>query len=306
MSTMALKRVGLALAACLVCGGVGVMAQRAPTSAEVKAQALLAARDWSRAADAFAQIVGRDPKNAQAWFRLGIARARLGDDESATAAFEKAGELGLADSPKVAWEAALAYSRLKQEEPAIDWLSRMVDQGLRSSVLKNSSEFDFMRDDPSFQALEARATGNDHGCVGEAYGALDFWVGEWVVYDRDQVRAGTDQVEKTPDGCAIVETWTGTLGDTGRSLNFLNAGTGRWTQVWIGDTGGVVQQSGGVVDGQFRFSNETQRPDGTKVTNRLTIATLEDGRVHQLAETSTDGGRTWTTQFEFTFVRASK
>jgi len=306
MSTTALTRAGLVLAACLVWGG-GLAAQRpAPTPAEAKAQELLAAMDWSRAADAFGQIVGRDPKNAQAWFRLGIARARLGDDASAVEAFEKAGELGLAESPKVAWEAALAYSRLKQEESAIDWLSRVVDKGLRSSVLKSSSEFDFMRDDPSFQALEARATDNDHGCVGEAYGALDFWIGEWVVYDRDQVRAGTDRVEKTADGCAVVENWAGTLGDTGRSLNFLNAASGRWTQVWIGDTGGVVQQTGSVADGQFQFSNETQGADGTRVLNRLTIAPLEDGRVRQLAETSNDGGRTWATQFEFTFVRAPK
>ena len=280
-------------------------AQAAPVSAE--ADQLLAAMDWSRAADAYQQVVQQEPANGRAWFRLGVARAHTGDDKRAVEAFERAGKLGLDQSPKVAWEAALAYARLKKEEQTIDWLSRVVDGGLRPAVLARTSAFDFMRDDPSFQALTARATANDtRTCGTPAYGGLDFWIGEWVVYDADRVRVGTDAVEKSADGCSLSETWSGTLGDTGHSLNFFDARANRWNQVWIGDTGGIVRQSGPVVDGSVQFTGQSRRPDGTLVTNRLTLAPLEGGRLRQLAETSTDNGRTWVTQFDFTFVRVTK
>ncbi len=275
-------------------------------SASAKADQLLAAMDWSRAADAYEQVVQQEPTNGRAWFRLGVARAHAGDDKRAVAAFEQAGKLGLDQSPKLAWEAALAYARLKKPEQVIDWLSRVVDGGLRPDVLTHTAAFDFMRDDPSFQALAGRATTNDRGCDAPSYGTLDFWIGEWAVYDADRVRVGTDKIEKAADGCSLSETWTGTLGDTGHSLNFFDLRANRWTQVWIGDTGGIVEQSGPQVEGKVQFTGQSRRTDGTLMTNRLTLAPLGDGRVRQLAQTSTDGGRTWVTQFDFTFVRLPK
>lgn len=275
--------------------------------ASVKADQLLAAMDWASAAEAYQQVVQLEPRNGRAWFRYGIALARSGNDKRAVEAFEQAGKLGLDQSPKVAWEAALAYARLKNEEQAIDWLSHVVDNGLRSEVLSRTAAFDFMRSDPSFQALAARATANDtRACGAPAYGGLDFWIGEWAVYDADRVRVGTDTVQKSADGCSIAETWNGTLGDSGRSLNFFDVRANRWNQVWIGDTGGIVQQSGQEIEGKIQFTGQSRRPDGTVVTNRLTLAPLEDGRLRQLAETSTDNGRTWVTQFDFTFVRVTR
>jgi len=272
-------------------------------TSNTEAERLLAAMDWSRAASAYEQVVRREPTNAQAWLRLGIARANAGNDREAVAAFEQAGQLGLADSPKLAWEAARVYARLANDQKTIEWLATVVDGGLRSTVLTATPAFAFLKDDPAFQALTLRATGNDRSCTAPEHAALDFWIGQWLVYDADRVQAGTDTIERTADGCAIVETWQGALGDGGRSLNFYDARTERWNQVWVGDTGGVVMQQGTAGDGQVRFQGETVRADGTKVQNRLTISPLEGGRVRQLAEISTDAGRTWQPQFDFTYVR---
>jgi len=292
-----------ALVALCASVAAGAAAQTPPVSPNAEAERLLAAMDWTRAAAAYEQVVQREPANAQAWLRLGIARARADDHRRAVEAFEKAGELGLADSPSLAWEAAQSYAKLKREDKAIEWLATVVDGGLRSQILTTTPEFAFLNEEPSFQALLLRATGNDRSCTAPGYGALDFWIGDWVVYDPDRVRAGTDRISKTPDGCALVETWSGTLGDSGRSLNFYDARSERWSQVWIGDTGGIVVQQGTVTEGRVRLQGETVRADDTKVLNRLTLAPLEGGRVRQLAEISTDGGRTWLTQFDFTYVR---
>ena len=262
--------------------------------------------EWSRAAEAYERVLRRDPNNAQAWFHLGVASSHTQDLRRAVEAFEKAGSLGLSDSPKMAWEAAMANARLKRGDRAIEWLSTVVDGGLRSAILTATPEFEFIRADPAFQALLARAVGSDASCSEGAYRGLDFWVGEWAIYDQDRVRVGTNRVARTPDGCAYVETWSGTLGDGGRSLNYLDRVANRWKQVWIGDTGGLVEQNGAIVDGELRLQGETAAPDGTKVLSRQILSQTSGGRLRQRAEASRDGGRTWLPQFEFTYVRITK
>jgi len=289
----------------LLIGLLGSAVPFAYGQSAAEAERLLQAMDWPRAATAYQQVVRREPRNAQAWFRLGVALSRVGDYDQAVAAFEQAGQLGMAESPKLAWEAAIGYAKLRKEDKAIEWLATVVDGGLRSHILTTTPEFGFMTEEPSFQALTLRATGNDRTCTATEHRALDFWIGDWVVYDQDRVRAGTDRVVKTPDGCAIVETWTGALGDGGRSLTFFDLTAGRWKQVWIGDTGGIVEQLGEAVEGRLQFLGETVRADGTKTLNRLTLTPLDAGRVRQQAEISTDGGRTWVVQFDFTFVRVT-
>lgn len=296
--------------------GAGAAAQTIPAPqrppapardlAAEEADKLLQAMDWSKAAEAYQQLVRRDPTNAQAWFRLGIATAHAQDFRKAAEALDKAGSLGLADAPKMAWEAAITNARLKRADKTIEWLSTVVDGGLRSQVLMSTPEFEFLRADPSYQALIARAAGNDVGCSKPAYAGLDFWVGEWAIYDEDRVRVGTNRVAKTPDGCAFVETWTGTLGDGGRSLNFFNERLDRWKQIWIGDTGGVVEQEGEVTAGELRLQGETVQANGARVLNRQVLSQTGSGRLRQRAEISQDGGRSWVPQFEFTYVRIAR
>jgi hypothetical protein len=198
--------------------------------------------DWSRAAEAHERVLRRDPNNAQAWFHLGVA-SRTRRISAGRSRRSRRRVARPSDSPKMAWEAAMANARLKRADRAIEWLSTVVDGGLRSQVLTSTPEFEFVRADPSFQALLSRAAGSDVGCSGAAYRGLDFWVGDWAIYDQDRVRVGTNRVARTPDGCAYVETWSGTLGDGGRSLNYFDRVASRWKQVWIGDTGGLVEQT---------------------------------------------------------------
>jgi hypothetical protein len=295
-----------------VSGGLGVSARAQPVAqaapprdaAREEADRAFDAMDWRRAADAYQQVVRRDAKQADAWFHLGVALAELGEYGRAAEALDRAGELGLSDSPTLAWQAAVVNAKLRRAARTVEWLATVVDGGLRSGVLTSAPDFEFLRSDPAFQALVARAVGNDRSCAAPVYRALDFWVGDWAIYNEDRVRVGTSRVAKTPDGCAVVETWSGTLGDGGRSLTFYNERTGRWRQVWVGDAGGVVEQEGTVEGGALRLQGETTRPDGTRVLARLTLAPGPSGRLRQRAEVSRDGGRTWTVQFDFTGVRA--
>jgi hypothetical protein len=134
--------------------------------------------------------------------------------------------------------------------------------------------------------------------------AFDFWVGEWDVFNPEGHKAGTNRIENILNGCALLENWTSTRGGAGKSLNFFNAATRRWEQVWTDGTGGVIKYEGSFKDGAMRFEQgEHTLPDGTRLRSRMTLTPLADGRVRQLIERSADAGETWTVWFDGTYVR---
>jgi len=135
-------------------------------------------------------------------------------------------------------------------------------------------------------------------CQGPEYHALDFWVGHWNVTDtRSGTPVGTSDIESILDGCVVLENWSGRRGMNGKSFNTFNADTKQWKQSWVDSMGSAYDFIGAASPGQVVY---TRNVDGKK--NRLTLSKNADGSVRQLSETSADG-TTWTTAYDFTYVR---
>ena len=132
---------------------------------------------------------------------------------------------------------------------------------------------------------------------------FDFWVGEWEVRNPKGQLAGTNSVQLILGDCVIAENWTGARGNSGKSFNFYDAGTGKWHQLWVDDRGGVLRLAGEYRDGAMRFEGETPRGDGKKTLERLTFTALPDGRVRQFWEQSVDDGKTWSVAFDGTYTK---
>lgn len=144
-------------------------------------------------------------------------------------------------------------------------------------------------------------------CTDPERRAFDFWLGEWDVFNPQGQKAGANRIESILNGCALLENWTGSRGGAGKSLNFFNAATRRWEQLWVADAGGVHKYTGEFKDGAMRFEHgEHIQPGGARVRGRMTLTPLEDGRVRQLIEQSKDEGKTWTVWFDGTYVRRVK
>ena len=127
--------------------------------------------------------------------------------------------------------------------------------------------------------------------------AFDFWIGEWEVYNGDQL-AGTNSVRLILDGCALQEHWAGAKGGKGTSLNYFDPGTRLWHQYWIYDNGTHLDLSGGYADGKMVLEGETKGPEGKAGSDRINWYDNPDGTVRQHWERSTDGGKSWTTVFD--------
>lgn len=134
-------------------------------------------------------------------------------------------------------------------------------------------------------------------CSTPEHRQFDFWLGDWEVQGPGGARAGSNRIESILNGCVLRESWQGTGGLNGTSLN-LYAPDGQWHQTWVDDRGNLLELSGGLEDGKM-----VMRSAGKEVIHRITWSQLAPGRVRQLWESSRDGGKTWSVAFDGTYVR---
>ena len=142
-------------------------------------------------------------------------------------------------------------------------------------------------------------------CEAAEHRQFDFWVGDWTVTTPQGDLAGTNRIERTLKGCVLVENWSGSKGGAGNSFNLWTAVDGRWHQVWVDDSGNMLALSGGF-DGKrmvLTGAHPTPGRPALTTTERITWTPLEAGTVRQLWESSTDGGVTWTSQFDGLYTR---
>src|SRR4051812_37613813 len=136
------------------------------------------------------------------------------------------------------------------------------------------------------------------------YQRLAFWVGDWEVLDDKGAHYATQRVRTAVDACAITAEWSGRAGDKGLSVSAFDRRSGEWRQVYVSNqvpspTGVHLRKSDPSYSGPgVRFIPLLDPTDGSPARSRVTIMPLNDKRAMQLFEDSSDGGKTWHTQFQ--------
>lgn len=146
---------------------------------------------------------------------------------------------------------------------------------------------------------------------------FDFWVGEWNVNNRFLQQDGSwkdggrARARITPvlDGAAILEEWSGHLGEKeqlGFSLRAYDAKSETWKLLLNWPSSG--RASFGELQGSFRhgrgeFFFDSQAQDGTQVLNRYSFSDGLPNSVRWDSATSRDGGQAWRTDWIMEFSR---
>ncbi len=139
-------------------------------------------------------------------------------------------------------------------------------------------------------------------CTGPEHRQFDFWVGEWTVTPTGKTNVvASSLIEKLYGGCAIRENWMPLKGTPGGSLN--NYYDGRWRQTWVDAANSRVDFVGGLVNDRMVLTGFWQGVlgPGKDALMRMTYSKNADGSVRQLGEQSTDQGKSWSTNFDFTY-----
>ncbi|HKP73868.1 MAG TPA: hypothetical protein VJT82_13075 [Pyrinomonadaceae bacterium] len=139
-------------------------------------------------------------------------------------------------------------------------------------------------------------------CDASAFRDFDFWLGTWVVKDEKGNNIGTSEITKVANGCAILESWKGGDGTPGTSINYFDKRSGKWNQHWVGGGGEILHLSGTFENQAMTLSGTRTTPKGQMI-DRITWTPLQDGRVEQQWNISTDGGQTWKKSFDGFYSR---
>ena len=263
-----------------------VLAQGADTSAEFVS--LSASED----------VAGED------WFALAVRAREAGDYPTAERA------LDMASTELAPQRISLEQARLDADRglryAAIGILSRLLDNGFTSvRLITGDADLSALAGRPDFDTLVDAMTNAAFPCLADpVFHEFDFWLGTWAVHTPDGQYAGTNTITREESGCVISERWTGAGGSTGSSINFVDKATGEWVQVWNSENGtqislrGTMTESGMVLSGRIHYVGS-----GLNAPLRGLWTPLEDGRVRQYFEQSSDEGETWAPWFEGFYTR---
>lgn len=141
-------------------------------------------------------------------------------------------------------------------------------------------------------------------CSAPEFRQFDFWLGRWTAYSEDGKKQGTNHLQRVFGDCGIQENWvSGHRAFTGTSFNFYIPERQVWHQTWIDSGGGTLLLEGGFKDGRMQLQGERISKEGGTVLDRITWTPLEDGRVRQHWQASTDNGVTWSEVFDGYYQR---
>jgi len=152
-----------------------------------------------------------------------------------------------------------------------------------------------------FGTVQAPAFGSAP-CAAAEFHEFDFWIGDWDVFDAGAATPSARViVEPILDGCVLREDYRGANGTRGQSFSIYDQTRRVWHQSWVTNRGQLLVIEGRVQGNALILTgaDPSKGPAG-----RVRGVWTPTGRgVHEVAETSTDGGKTWTPWFDLTFRR---
>jgi tetratricopeptide (TPR) repeat protein len=299
------------LAACLLISLLPVasaQSQDSTTSKAVAADSAYQAKNWVKAEPLYDQLVQAQPDSFRNWYRLGVCLQGNGKHEKALEAFHKAQANGGPVSI-VGYNIAVAHASMGHLDQALQQLAEAVKQGYNQpDQMSSDPDLQSIRSDARFTPLVEQARRNQTPCDYTTENRqFDFWVGDWdVVLTKDDSPVGISHIERVIGNCVIWENWTslGNTGYSGKSYNIYNPDLKRWEQFWVDNIGGIIHFYGGLNAGVMDYyTDELPQPDGTKLKRHLQFFNLGPEKVRQFSQGSTDSGKTWTVEYDFTYNR---
>lgn len=258
-------------------------------------------QDWKAAAAAYEAIVKMEDKNPGASYRLGMSLLGLGEGAKAAKHLEDA----MSISPNAVFGLALARAHAKAGEK--EKMYSVFEQslklgGIAAELLNDEKDFAAVKAEPRFAEYVKKLDTVANPCRNNPeFRQFDFWIGEWLPRNPQGVTVGTSSIQLILGDCVIFENWN-TPVSSGKSFSNYNANDGKWHQTWVTDKGGLTYYKGGMEGERMVLVADTVA-SGKKTLLRMTFSKLENGDVRQHGETSTDEGKTWTTTYDFMYVR---
>ena len=133
------------------------------------------------------------------------------------------------------------------------------------------------------------------------FNQLDFWVGNWIVYNTSNTAIGMDTVRSVLDDCVIEEKWVRNDGTRGKSFNTYNPATKLWQKAWMDNRGNSYYFMGKYEKNQIVFQGKGRHKEKQAIFQLTYFNRLADNSVRKVWQVSTDNGKSWTTMEDHTY-----
>ena len=273
----------------------------------VAASSAYDAKDWAKAAKLYESLVKQHPEVPRLWFRLAASQQELGQLGQARQTLEQGLQAGV---PPIFGEFTLGtvFAQQGDQEKAFEHLQKALDAGYnKPEQFDSDAHLVGLRGDPRFAKMRAQAEHNLRPCASTPQNRqFDFWLGEWnVETTHGGVPAGQSKIELILGDCVVQENWQSDGNPySGKSYNMYNAALKRWEQYWVDNSAGNIFFYGGLKDGVMDYwTDEVPQPAGPPLRRHLQFFKLSSDKVRQFSQGSTDGGKTWTPEYDFTYIR---
>ena len=267
------------------------------------------AGNWSNAEKLYTQLLKDTSTNSVEWQRLGFVYYNLGKPDDALINYDKAEKNNppAAMQPYLFSRMAKVYGTKNDNEKTVEYLQKAVNAGyFNLKELDTAKEFSSFKSDAKFKELRTKLYNSLYPCHTDAHAReFDFWAGEWDVYATgSKTLVGHSLVQIISEGCALLENWD-SPNSSGKSINFIDLVTNKWKQSWAGSyaNGNHEFVNGEYKDSSMHFEYETKDAKGNKIIGRFIFYNQGPNQVRQFNETSNDDGKTWTTNYDFTYIR---
>lgn len=265
------------------------------------------AKDWAKAQALYTKLTSEKPDHAMAWYRLGESYRHQRQFRDALTAFGKARQLGFQPVYTLS-RIAVVQAEMGNSQSAITTLELLAQQQAPiAMVFDGAPALERLAGNPRFDAAKRQLEINSNPCkfpdvVPEAR-QFDFWVGEWDVYNVQGIQSGTNKIERILGDCVILENWTDRFGSQGKSFNKYNRDKKRWEQYWVDEQGSTTHFWGKLEGKNMVFHAEAPQPDEKMGERKLVFYNLGPDKLRQFSQITTDGGKTWSTEYDLTYVR---
>ena len=208
-------------------------------------------------------------------------------------------------NPTVLYNLACTYSLNNNKPEALKYLWEAVNNGFSQvSLLKTDPDLTNIRNEKQFVELIKSVKSLENFPEAKKF---DFWVGEWNVYNPQKQKAGESKIEKILKGAVILENWTGVNGYSGKSFNHYNMDKKKWVQYWVDQKSNSIYFEGNYDSTKkaIVYYSYDHAKDASPFIRRLTFYNLGPDEVRQFSQRSTDNGETWSTEYDFSYIRKS-
>ena len=155
-------------------------------------------------------------------------------------------------------------------------------------------------------ALPALAeTDPSPACSAPEFRRLDFWAGDWDAFEEGDKTGKPNarcRVEVILGGCVLRESYEQNDGLVGQSFTIYDGARRVWHQSWVTNRGLLLTIEGAFDGETLTLQGPLRSPDG-KGPEKIIRGKWrkEPGGVREIAETSTDGGKSWQPYFDIHF-----